>query len=76
MSKIENSQSQEQHDEHATNRYELKSMTSWFIGMTIGNVIGNHLFDLEFSVASSVSRAAVATGVLYGGHKVWDKIKG
>ena len=75
MNEFENTQCPVQQDERASSPFELKYMPGLFVGMTIGNVIGDHLFDMEFSDASAVPRAAIATGLLYGGHKVWDKIK-
>ena len=63
----------EQHT--AKNYFDLKDVGGWFIGLTAGNIIGDHLFPSEFSDWSAAPRAAIAVSLMYGGNKLWHSLK-
>jgi hypothetical protein len=46
-------------------------------GFTIGNIIGDHLLDMQklgFHDTDAPIRAGIAVGLMWGGKKVWDAI--
>jgi len=47
-----------------------------FIGFSIGNLIGDELFDTGFDTLSAFPRAAIATGLMYIGSKAVQKFRG
>ena len=46
-----------------------------FVGMNIGNLIGDKLFETGFSPVDAPPRAAIAVGLLFGAKKAWQHLK-
>ena len=63
-------------EEHtAKSHFGLKDVGGWFIGLTAGNIIGDHLFPSELSDWSAAPRAAIAVSLMYGGSIIWHSLQ-
>jgi len=47
-----------------------------FVGLTIGNLIGDELFETNFTPIDAAPRAAITVGLIYGVKKAVQLIRG
>lgn len=68
--------SQDQSNPHAPESFP-HSKTDYgllFVGMTIGNLIGDQLLETGFSPVDAPPRAAIAVGLMFGAKKAWQHL--
>ena len=61
---MEDISKQPPNDERHYDGIGLKDAPIWFVGLTIGNIIGDHLFHTNLSDGSAPIRGAIATGIV------------